>query len=730
MRLNRMLILSVLASLTIIFLVGAAAFAFVGELDIFHESVAGLKVRPFPKGDIPNGLRLTVYESGIAAVTSRDLQAANMRFDTLSADELSLTREGRSVPFYVQGSGTDATLYFFAQAITNTLEAPAVYLLTLGQGSAMQQKKAAPTGSGSSLVQQQYFWEENSTFLTHTNGDDIWLGPLLLAPEEWTLDLSSISPSGGAGALTIRLWSSTQDVPNPDHHLQVLLNGRQLANWYWDGVQQETITLPLDEGVLDAAGANILTLRTPGDTGAAGEALYLDWIRLQYETQVTTGSKQVLFTSSASNVLVHNADASLMIFDVTDENAPLLLQHAGLEGTDLTFAGTGQVYVVLRPNQAVRPTISAAPVWKDSLRRSERGADYIAIVADVDGFAEALELLLVYRQEQGLRVTAVSLQQIYDEFGYGQQSPAAIRHFLTYATQNWMSPAPRYVLLVGDASYDVPTAPGAHVASGNLLPTSLVPISYNGYVASDTWFALEDSSVPQMAIGRFPVQTVAELMTMVNKTIAYETAPVNDRDWPDSALLVADDDEPIFDSQSDTLSAELKANGYSVHDLHMTDNDNIRYEIVSAINQGVGFLNYVGHGNERVWGDEFVFHIDDVRMLKNGGRLPVFTTFTCSNGAFALPDTDSLAEALLRADNGGAVAVIAPSGRMPASHTPPLAQYFYSALLDGGAETVGDAFLAMKSAEVDEPYNMDVLHLVNLLGDPALHIRKPMSNDQ
>ena len=725
-----MLILSMLASLTIIFLVGAAAFAFVGDINLFKEDNIGLKVRPFPKGDIPGGLRLTVYESGIAAITSRDLQTANMRFNTLSADELSLTHEGQPVPFYVTGSGSQATLYFFAQAVTNTLDAPAVYLLTLGKGIAMAVKNAAPTGSGSPLVQQQYRWEENTSFLTHTNNDDIWLGPLLLAPEEWSLNLDMISPSGGPGELTIQMWSSTQDVPDPDHHLQVLINGRKLANYYWDGVQQETVTLPLDKGVLDAAGSNVLTLRTPGDTGAAGEALYLDWINLKYEGQIAPSSEQIWFQSIAANVLVRNADANLLVFDVTDENTPLALEDTVLVGNDLTFAGTGKAYVILQPNQAIHPAISAVPVWKDPLRRSDRGADYIAIVADVNGFAGALQPLLTYRQRQGLRVTAVSLQQIYDEFGYGQQSPAAIRHFLEYAAQAWAPPAPHYVLLVGDASSEIPGAHGGiNLPGSNLLPTSLVPTSYDGYVASDTWFALANSSVPHMAIGRFPVQTVAELTTMVNKTIAYETTPASDHGWFNSALLVADDDQSSFDTQSDALAEELKVNGYSVHDLHMKDNDNIRYEIVSAINQGVGFLNYIGHGNERVWGDEFVFHIDDVRMLKNADRLPIFTTFTCSNGAFAQPGVDSLAEALLRADHGGAVAVVAPSGRMPATNVPPLAQTFYNAIMSGEAQTVGDALLAMKSLQTDSPYNTDVLHLVNLLGDPALRIRKPTATN-
>ena len=48
----------------------------------------------------------------------------------------------------------------------------------------------------------------------------------------------------------------------------------------------------------------------------------------------------------------------------------------------------------------------------------------------------------------------VDVEDIYDEFSYGVLSPQGIKDFLTYTYQNWVSPVPQYVLLVGDSTYD------------------------------------------------------------------------------------------------------------------------------------------------------------------------------------------------------------------------------------------------------------------------------------
>jgi hypothetical protein len=325
---------------------------------------------------------------------------------------------------------------------------------------------------------------------------------------------------------------------------------------------------------------------------------------------------------------------------------------------------------------------------------------------------------LTHREQQGLQVAAVPLTQIYDEFSHGQHTPSAIRRFITYVSTSW-EPAPRFVLLVGDTSYDLHNFTDSK--NRDLLPTSYIDTQHGYFVASDAWFT---SDAPQVAIGRFPVQTAVQLHALVEKTIAYETSANSSNDWNKLALLVADD-EPEFDTVSDNLALQLSHNGYKTHEMYMTQDDNIHYSLIGALNRGVGLVNYIGHGSATMWGDEAVLRTEDAEVLANADRLPIFTTFTCINGDFSHPQTDSLAESLLWVEDGGVVAAIAPSGRATTEYQLLVNKLFYEHLLHDNPATVGEVLTATRLAAAQDAHQHDVMQTINLLGDPALHLQQP-----
>src|SRR5690554_6246432 len=108
MSLKRRSILTIQAMLTVVFL-SAAVFIFFG-IPMDNEPLA---VQSLPLGEAPQALRLTVYDTGIAAVTVRQLRATDLTFDALTAESISLSRDGEPVPIYIHGTGNDATLYFY-----------------------------------------------------------------------------------------------------------------------------------------------------------------------------------------------------------------------------------------------------------------------------------------------------------------------------------------------------------------------------------------------------------------------------------------------------------------------------------------------------------------------------------------------------------------------------------------------------------------------------------------
>lgn len=355
------------------------------------------------------------------------------------------------------------------------------------------------------------------------------------------------------------------------------------------------------------------------------------------------------------------------------------------------------------------------------LQSQKLGADYLAIVADAPGFMDALTPLLDHREETGLQVTAISLDQIASDFGNGEPTPQAIRDFIEFAASNW-KPAPQFVLLVGDATIDAES----DYLDAALLPTHFQTDQTNSSAASDSWYTNFDNLEKSMTIGRFPVQSAQQLTAVVNKTIAYETAVAQSPDahWLQRALLIADD-EPYFDMATEHLEDKLDKNGYHIHDLHMSQSQDIYANIVSVINRGVGILNYSGHGSETSFADGIAFTADDARLLQNEHRLPIFTAFSCENGDFTHPKQVSIAEQLLLSENGGIVAAIGTSSPMETHSSLAISSHFFSHLLQNKTTTLGEVLHATQQAVSKDEELEAAVHTYNLLGDPALQFQQP-----
>ena len=98
-------------------------------------------------------------------------------------------------------------------------------------------------------------------------------------------------------------------------------------------------------------------------------------------------------------------------------------------------------------------------------------------------------------------------------------------------SRQW-EPGPRFVLLVGHASFDPKSYLGYE--DSDLMPTKLIDTQYME-TASDDWFVdLDDDGLADMPVGRLPVRTAQEASALVAKIVGYETSASTN-----SVLLVA-----------------------------------------------------------------------------------------------------------------------------------------------------------------------------------------------
>jgi hypothetical protein len=438
------------------------------------------------------------------------------------------------------------------------------------------------------------------------------------------------------------------------------------------------------------------------------DLIYLAWFEIEYDRSlVASGGRSLHFFSDpangVSNYLLTGFDAteeSLFLFDVTDPHATVRLTGATVAFVDpphgLRFSDPPTTSGVVRWYLATTlEGVLALPrpevVQIRDLRSPSNGAEYIVLYHP--RFESEAQRLADLRRtlSSGQRTTmAVDINRVYDEFSWGMVDPVAIRDFLKYAWENWNQGTPLYVTLLGDAAYDakrylsgspenlLPTYLGRYKES----PTRISPLENTYFYATDDFFGyLEEQDFSELqqpaldvAIGRYPIASAADLDVMLDKLESYleEEDPGQ---WQNRIILSADDERTLDDQdretqhtdQVETLARTYIPPSIDAVKIYLTEfprNDfgkkpEAQAKFIEEFNRGALMASYTGHGDQNTLSQEEVFVSQKVPELANEARLPVFSTFSCTVSRFDLLSGSSLCELFLSHQGGGSVTTFA-----------------------------------------------------------------------
>jgi Peptidase family C25 len=506
------------------------------------------------------------------------------------------------------------------------------------------------------------------------------------------------------------------DTPaDPDHHVRLLVNGFPVGDDSWDGRAARSLEADLPPGVLHE-GDNVLAVENVGDTAASNSMVLLDRFSLRYPRLLLSeaGSFEAGFTLTGTAEVAGLGPPALLV-DLTD---PVPRWLTGAEGSPIGLAfrvEPGHRCLAIRTPLAPEVRKPLASDLRDEANR----ADYLAI--GPRELLDAAQGLLQARRDQGLATRAVAIEEVFQEFGYGEATPQAVKDFIAYAYHHWQAPSPRYVLLLGDATYD----PKDYLKTGakNQVPPFTLKTTYL-WTASDPAYAAVngDDLLPDLALGRLPARSVAEATTLVDKILAWESSG---QSLDGRAVLVADDPDIAgdFEADADQIAATELA-GRAVGKIYYSQLlGGTRPAIVSAFDRGASLLSYLGHGGINLWATENLFNNLDVASLAPQPEQPLLMTMNCLNGYFHFPSLNSLSEEIVKAEGRGAVAAFSPSGL---SLDGP-AHLYHRALLrqiaSGTHDRLGDALLAAQQDYASTGALPELLDLYLLLGDPALKLR-------
>lgn len=388
------------------------------------------------------------------------------------------------------------------------------------------------------------------------------------------------------------------------------------------------------------------------------------------------------------------------------------IAHSGGKSfqTDIALS-SGMRYVLQAADTSSAEVASVRREPRSTLQ--DTSEQYDAIIITHPKFAEQSNRLAKHRSAQGWKVAVVSVLDIYKEFYAGEKSPFAIRKFLQFANQKWPKPAPAYLTLMGDASWD----PRKNLSGS--VNEDYVP-SY-GSPTSDFWYTLLDGDdyLNEMVVGRLPVNTVEEATAVVDKLIEYDSLPASP--WLKNFMFLS---AKGFESHVGYVEDFILFPPICGDTLHITSDggSSVDYtkttKIRTAINSGALWLAFNGHSSA-----DF-FELDGWRVedLNNISRYNMLATYSCTSGDFAKSDGVCRNESYLTAPRKGSIAVFGNTGLGVTAVDASVFYNMYKTVTFDTIRRLGDILKAAKFGYDREAngQNMMMQHL--LLGDPLTRL--------
>ncbi|MCK5378358.1 MAG: hypothetical protein KAJ78_03095 [Acidobacteria bacterium] len=739
--------------------------------------------------------KIYIIDAGVYRITYEDLQEAGLKAGTIDSEDLALSHRGEEVPIWVADGddgrfGPGDRIEFVGEQLSghrsffNEYTRLNVYQLSSEGSRGLRMSspalpEAAVRGAQPAHLEVEMHLEENN-FLVHFSGPggeapepSFWARMTHIDPEPFRhgFRLGRIRVGSPPISLAVQLrgWSTAGRRGGgllSDHRVELYFNGQLIGFGEWDGRESHLIEVPeVPAELVKHEAVNVLELKIPrrrlsGSDDPLIDMVLLNWIEIRHPppeahsefggswigsepqrlvlSRPLSGSRR----SSAKLRLTSALGARLLVYG----DGGSRFDSRNMEIENLQKSALYHIYPPIQesvfhvvPNEAsLLSPVAIAPEHPSHLRDSSRQADYIIIAHP--RLLKAIEPLAEFHRRTGLKVAVVAVDDVYDEFNHSIVNPGAIRDFLSFAYHEWQRPAPRFVLLVGDASWDAegnsaiynggaPYAPDAALSHRNLIPTSAFEEGFRGHSASDNFFVSVDGEdfLPDMAIGRFPVVEPEEVTAIVDKSLRYgngtEIGP-----WRRNLLWLSDM-SPLMQKASDGIAQTVATRGFASVKLYPSEGEEptelTQNPLRHALDRGQLLVHFFGHGARYVWrtgsathkNNFDLFTFDDLHELEPTGKLPLVLSMTCWSAPFDHPTADSIGEKFLRLKDRGAIGFFGASWKV--SSNPDYSDLLVEELTSPG--TIGEAILRAKR-------RLNIRGQVekyNLLGDPALELAFP-----
>jgi hypothetical protein len=650
--------------------------------------------------------RIPVGKDGIYRLDYNTLQAAGVPVGAIDPRTLQLFHRGAEQALYVAGEGDgqlNASDYFEFYGLRNdgTLDASlykpstlqphkyynifsdtSVYFLTYGATPGKRMAQLAPADPG--LLPDDYHIDEKLLLNTNNYSTGTDFGAELQNSffdqgEGWT---GSQTNQGGTAEYTltgIQNMATTAGLPQlevlmvgrgmMDHYVEVSAGSHLLATVTWSAFNAYKFTAEIDWN--DIVG-NSLTVRSK--VIASPDRMCVSYIRLRYpQTIDAANATEKIFQlnvngSGVSTVTIQRTVAGTRVFDITDPDNVGIVNTTAAGATLKAFVpATYQARKLLATTLTSTTSLRAV-----SFRQLTATANNFVIIShpllrtSAGGYADPVKAYGGYRASAaggGYDTMVVNMDQLYNQFNYGERSPRAIFQFMKYLAQSHL---PKYLFLVGkglDANYQYYRNP---TSSSFLQFKDLVPSS--GMPGSDAYYTVGLGGTTHsnaVATGRLTAMLPDEVAAYLNKVIETEARPFDDLSRKHLLHLSGgiEEGEPALFRKYMQDFAEIAKTYYLGGRVSAIAKRSVDIELINIaneVNKGLSLVTFFGHSSPGTLDFDIGLVTDPIMGYNNPGKYPMLLMNGCNAGAFFL-NTKLFGEDWTLAANKGATGFIAHS---------------------------------------------------------------------
>jgi hypothetical protein len=663
------------------------------------------------------------------------------------------------IEFYVQrNDGTlDAGLYESpddqASTLYNLYSDTTAYFLTIGGLPGKRMPEFYEDNSGG-LAPESFHTDERTLLLTSQYGTGQDYGEIQKTSfgrgEGWT---GVWIFNGGIGDNSIgNVTKGIQSEGNPE--LEVLLVGRGpmahqaeilvgqtnrlLGTVDFEGYEYLKFVEPIEWTDIAPDGTLNVRIKVNGANGAA-DRLSASYIKLRYPQSFDVAGvseKTILIQPNAggkSYIELVNASNGARLFDVTDGNNPAIIGTNSTSTLNAVIPTTNDGKKIFLTATTLSPSIKSV-----SFRQiTPNQHDYIIISNPLlrkaaQGYSDPVKGYAEYRAsaEGGSYDTLlVNVQQLFDQFSYGESSPLAIYNFMKFLCN---VKVPKYLLLIGrglDPYHLYYRAPSSFPTYKDLVPSAGFPGSDMAFTAGLAGTNFE----PAVPTGRIPALKPDDVAAYLNKVKEMELLPYDDL-WRKNILHlsggIAEGEPDLFKSYMESFQTEAEDYhlGGKVSALAKYSKDIQHINVAEQVNDGVNLITFFGHSSASTTDFDIGYVTDPVLGYNNKGKYPMLLMNGCNVGSFFIQYT-LFGEDWVLAKDKGATGFI---GHSAYGFTNLLKKYtstFYEVayrdstyIRQGIGDIQKETARRYMQASFASPDNITQVQQMVLLGDPAVRL--------